>query len=520
MPGRRNKRREDDGGLPLPPVGLNYRRTRRRTNISHRATAAVTVADARYANLLLAQASSWLSLFMNGIMMTAQYLVVMMHTQANDDNISNSKARLDGYLQNAVSSFALASHAQQMTASIFLEVRRVIFYALEDLHIDSILSKKRKRYRHVAELEDTSSDFLTGFRVHELELMLTHLRFPDTFIPSNRRCQYGREEVLICFLAWLRKGLTFIELSSFVFGGDSRDFSHMMRCAVKHIYSMFYHKISGGSLSYWIRHIDQFRLAIYNRLTSMPRYWKSMVHPEIYGPMDLSFEFFRVFGFMDNVAFLTCQPGDWSRRRENFRHDIQEAFWSGYFQEHGLKAQAVFFPNGMFGSILVTSIAQNDVGVLNMSGLDEHLQDILHNKMIGINFPALYVDGIFNPRHTIVPRFKGRLSANKEKFNKRLSGVRVSIEHAFGLHKSLFGLFTKKRQLQLFNNREHLHNLVVVSFLVQNLYQIFNHSLSYFDLAPPTLDEYLPLDEVIPPAPFVSDADLGQVYDFSIRNEG
>ena len=339
MPGRRNKRSEDDESLPLPPLGFNYRRTRRRTNVYHRATTAVTVADARFANQLLAQSSSWLTLFMNSIIMTAHYLVLLMQTpNAN----TNAKAQSDGYLQNALSSFTLAMQAQQMLASLFIQVREIIFYAVDDLHVDSILSKKPKRYRRIAELDDTSSYFFTGFRVHQLELILAHLRFPDAFVPSNRQTQFGREEVLICFLTWIRKGHTFIELASFIFGGDSRDFSYMMRCAVKHIYTIFYHEISGCSISYWIWYLRQFLLAIYNRLTSMPRFWEIMIHPKIYGPMDLSFESFRIFGFMDDVAFLMCRPGDSPRRRENYQHDIQEAFWSGYFCEHGLKAQAVF----------------------------------------------------------------------------------------------------------------------------------------------------------------------------------
>ena len=143
---------------------------------------------------------------------------------------------------------------------------------------------------------------------------------------------------------------------------------------------------------------------------------------------------------------------------------------------------------------------------------------MLQDKLIGIHFPALYVNGIFTPKHTIVPRYTGILSENQRKFNKRLSGVRISIENGFALHSNLFKIFSKKRQLQLFNNGEHLHNLVVVSFLILNIYQTFNHSLSLFDLPPPSIQEYLPLDEILPAMPFVADADLGEVYDYSNIN--
>ena len=310
--------------------------------------------------------------------------------------------------------------------------------------------------------------------------------------------------------------MTFVELETFIFGGDSREFTYMMRCAVKHLYTTFYHKILGSSLSFWVQYIDKFWLAIYNRLTSAPRWWELMVHPEIHGPMDLTLESFRIFGFLDDVGLSMCQPGDSLRRRAGFLHDIQEAFFSGYFRDHGLKAQAVQVANGMFASIFVTSMSQNDLGALNMSGIDEYLQSLLQDKLIGIHFTALYVDGIFNPRHTIVPCYNGPLSENQRKFNKRLAGVRVSIKNGFALHSNLFRIFSKKRQLQLFNNGEHLHNLVVVSFLILNIYQTFNHSLSMFDLPLPSIQEYLPLDEVLPPMPFVANANLGKVYDYTV----
>ena len=158
--------------------------------------------------------------------------------------------------------------------------------------------------------------------------------------------------------------------------------------------------------------------------------------------MDLSLKSFQIFGILDDFAMATCCPGDSATRRKHYVHDVQRAFYSGYFRKHGLKAQCVFLPNGMFGSVYIASMAHNDVGTLNMSGIDEQLQDLLQGQLIGNLYPALYVDGIFNVRNTVVPRFKGaQLTAHMNLFNKRMSGVRVSIEHDFGAHASLFSIF-------------------------------------------------------------------------------
>ena len=68
------------------------------------------------------------------------------------------------------------------------------------------------------------------------------------------------------------------------------------------------------------------------------------------------------------------------------------------------------------------------------------------------------------------------------------------------------------------NHGKHVHNLFVVLFLIADCYQCFNHSLSMFDLALLSLEEYLPLDENLQPASFVADSELGTVFDFHAVN--
>ena len=58
------------------------------------------------------------------------------------------------------------------------------------------------------------------------------------------------------------------------------------------------------------------------------------------------------------------------------------------------------------------------------------------------------------------------------------------------------------------------HQVLMVSFLMGNIYQCFNHSLAMFDIDPPSIEEYLPLDEDIPMAPVIEMDDLGEVYNF------
>ncbi len=69
---------------------------------------------------------------------------------------------------------------------------------------------------------------------------------------------------------------------------------------------------------------------------------------------------FRIFGFLDDFAMPTARPGSSATRRHDYKSDIQQAFYSGYLCRHGLKAQVVYLPIGVIGSVFITELRQND----------------------------------------------------------------------------------------------------------------------------------------------------------------
>ena len=92
-------------------------------------------------------------------------------------------------------------------------------------------------------------------------------------------------------------------------------------------------------------------------------------------------------------------------RRHHFEQDIQRAFYSGYLRRHGLKAQVVYLPIGIVGSVYIIELRQNDNGVQNMSGLNNYLLNLVRGIFFGGLLPCLYCDGIFRVLVTILPRF-------------------------------------------------------------------------------------------------------------------
>ena len=128
-------------------------------------------------------------------------------------------------------------------------------------------------------------------------------------------------------------------------------------------------------------------------------------------------------------------------------------------------------------------------------------------------FPTLYGDGISPQICSIIARYS-LANENGTKVNKRLSSVRQSIEHIFALHHNVFGLFFIPKRFKPLVHGLECRKIVLNSFLLLNRYVCFNESSNNFNIRTPTIEEYLPLDEIMKPAPIMTDEDLGEVYDY------
>ena len=110
-------------------------------------------------------------------------------------------------------------------------------------------------------------------------------------------------------------------------------------------------------------------------------------------------------------------------------------FFTNYGHQWGMKNQCVLFPNGMLGSIFTASMSQNDKGVVNISGVAEELERLLHPWRLSDGIlPALYGDDIYEMTTTIVKKLPGI----ENLFHQHLSMARMDIEHKFGLAATLF----------------------------------------------------------------------------------
>ncbi len=193
-----------------------------------------------------------------------------------------------------------------------------------------------------------------------------------------------------------------------------------------------------------------------------------------------------------------------------------------------MKYQTTLFPNGIVAGVFGTSANNNDVGVLNLSWLTQHLERILfilfpQHVMPGGLLPALYGDSVFLGHNysTIISRYDAVGTVEQQRMwrqlNFRMSGIRQSIEHMYGQLFNLFHLLKTPRQFKLYSNGELAYRTAVVCFLLLNCYTCFNGSAcnSMFNTFPPTIQEYLPVEEEL----ILYVEDDNNIYDFYILDD-
>ncbi len=275
---------------------------------------------------------------------------------------------------------------------------------------------QRRNQFHPADhrkLNDISeADCYTWFSQNHknMHCLLLHLWVPDKLIHQSNGVIYSGEACFLVYLYNLTKGTPFTKMAHFVFGGNPRCLSEMNNLLSHHVCNTFYDKILGTSLNQWLpEKLDVCWELIFNSVAAGAfkevQFKDGQVVDRQWIFHHLEYDFFCVFGFLDNFALPTACRGNSATRREGFHENIQRAFYLGYFCKHGLKAQVIYLPIGLIGSIFITKICQNHNGVLNMSGLNDFLCWLLSGHLICGLYHCLYCDGIFANHSTIFPQY-------------------------------------------------------------------------------------------------------------------
>jgi hypothetical protein len=179
---------------------------------------------------------------------------------------------------------------------------------------------------------------LTRFNKEQLQLLFVHLHLPSRFT-VHKTHHFCSEFVLILSLTYLASAENLKSLT-YKFGGNHDFWGLVFKEFIEHIYSTFYHKISGDSLRLLPKKkFEKYNSLIYDRVAFSSKevfeYDNNM--RDTTTEINIRKEQFRICGFIDDSNVRACRPGSgpingggkFSERRDRTEegNDLQKAFY-------------------------------------------------------------------------------------------------------------------------------------------------------------------------------------------------
>ena len=204
-----------------------------------------------------------------------------------------------------------------------------------------------------------------------------------------------------------------------------------------------------------------------------------------------------IWGFIDGTVRGICRPTKRANDDEeggsyNFS---QQSVYCGHKRKHSLTFQAIVTPDGLVAHLFGPSAGRNhDMRLYRESKIADtidHDERFQHHRIYGD--PAYGTNSICcSPYGGAV----GNLSEAQKAVNRSMSSVRVSVEWFFGQVVNYWKLIANKWNLRI--GLQPVGQLYRVATMLTNCIACArggNTISDFFDMHPPTLDEYLELME-------------------------
>ena len=229
----------------------------------------------------------------------------------------------------------------------------------------------------------------------------------------------------------------------------------------------------------WMYDAHGFRLTSWNQFFLAPGYLEQYAQ----AVADKGSPLRNCFGFVDGTVRAIARPDK-----------NQRMVYNGHKRLHALKFQSVALPNGNIANLYgPVEGRRHDAALLRESNLLADLERIAY-KPSGEPL-CLYGD----PAYPLRPQLMGSyrqgdvsvLTEEMKEFNKAMSSVRISVEWLFGDVANYFKFIDYKKDLKI--GMSSVRKQYIVSALFRNILSCLYGNLTskYFQLEPPTLQEYL-----------------------------
>jgi hypothetical protein len=150
----------------------------------------------------------------------------------------------------------------------------------------------------------------------------------------------------------------------------------------------------------------------------------------------------------------------------------------------------------MIGSVFGHSIRESDTGMVNLSGLNPFLEEILTPYAFADGqLPALYGDAIFHNRLAMIgcPNKKqSKSDPELHLLHRRLASLRMKEEHVFADMNNRWKILGLKNKMKMYKKGEEVLHMLYMCFFLENCYICCcgNNMSKTFGTNAPTLEDY------------------------------
>ena len=243
------------------------------------------------------------------------------------------------------------------------------------------------------------------------------------------------------------------------FGRPVPQLCMMFNVVLEDIYNKFSHLLTDLNQPWLSReNLKSFANAVHNKGAALDNCW----------------------GFVDGTVRPICKPSQHHRE-----------VYNGHKRVHALKFQSVVAANGMIASLFgPVEGRRHDSRMLAMSGLLGQLEE--HSFSPDGQALCIYGDPAYPHRVHLQRPFARRaaLSPDEMAFNQSMSQVRIAVEWVFGDIITYFKFLDFKKNLKI--GLSSVGKFYIVSALLRNSLTCLygNNTSHFFDIDPPSLDEY------------------------------
>ncbi len=303
----------------------------------------------------------------------------------------------------------------------------------------------------------TAQECREQFRFYRADLIsiCVALRLPDIIHCSNGTTCSSLEAFLI-LCRRLSYPNRWCDVDSLIFHRSPEELSMIFNTILETIYTKWLFLLDGHNICLTQARMDRYANAISDK-TQLPG--------------------LPIFGFVDGTLRSVCMPVRY-----------QGSVYNGKDRTHGLKFQGVETPDGMIAHLHGPHPGYiHDANMFACS-----LIMALLDRILPAASPLLlYGDPAYPRLGRLIVAYRGYLTAAQEEWNRRVNAARVSVEWGFGKVIAIWAALDYKKNQKIFLQRVGM--MYPVAVLLTNIHTVFYGSLTgiYFNLAPPTLAEYL-----------------------------